>query len=175
MERAGTALLVVDVQKAIFQQSQPVHEGDRFLANVVGLIHRARAASVPVIFVQHCGPAGHPFEKGKDGWALHPALDLRKGEPVFEKSKSDSFSATGLEDCLRDKKIGRLIICGYASPFCVDTTVRSASGRGYGIVLAHDAHTAAANPILSANQTVEFVNFVMSRFAEIKASQDITF
>jgi len=38
------------------------------------------------------------------------------------------------------------VVCGYASEFCVDTTVRSAAAKGYEITLAADAHTTHDKP-----------------------------
>ena len=34
-----------------------------------------------------------------------------------------------------------MVLCGYATEFCVDTTARSAAAHGYHVVLAADAHT----------------------------------
>jgi nicotinamidase-related amidase len=34
-----------------------------------------------------------------------------------------------------------IVICGYASEFCVDTTSRRAAALGYPVIIAADAHT----------------------------------
>lgn len=52
---------------------------------------------------------------------------------------------------LSNHGIQQLIICGYATEFCIDTTVRSAAAHGYNIVLASDAHTTHDKDHLSAH------------------------
>jgi nicotinamidase-related amidase len=51
-----TALLVIDVQVCNFEESDPVYGGSDLLSKIGGLIARARAAGVPVVYVQHRGP-----------------------------------------------------------------------------------------------------------------------
>ena len=48
-----TALLVIDVQTAMFAEDEKPHEHERLLGNVRSLIDRARAAGSPVIYVRH--------------------------------------------------------------------------------------------------------------------------
>jgi len=47
------ALLVIDVQKGLFERSTSIHQADQVLANIKTLIGRARRADGPVIFIQH--------------------------------------------------------------------------------------------------------------------------
>ena len=42
--------------------------------------------------------------------------------------------------------VEHLIVCGYATEFCVDTTIRQAAALGYAITLAADAHTTHDKP-----------------------------
>jgi nicotinamidase-related amidase len=37
--------------------------------------------------------------------------------------------------------VSQLVVCGYSTPFCIDSTVRSAAAHGYPVTLAADAHT----------------------------------
>src|SRR5262245_64913370 len=48
-----TALLVVDVQTGLLRADPPLHERDRFLANMCRLIESARASQVPVVYLRH--------------------------------------------------------------------------------------------------------------------------
>jgi nicotinamidase-related amidase len=43
-----------------------------------------------------------------------------------------------------------VVICGYASEFCVDTTVRRAAANGLTVTLADDAHTTHDKPHANA-------------------------
>ena len=48
--RPHTALIVIDVQNGVVEGD---HERDAVLANIAGLVERARRERVPVIWVQH--------------------------------------------------------------------------------------------------------------------------
>ena len=70
----------------------------------------------------------------------------------MRKTTPDSFLRTDLEARLRERGITRLLIGGYASEFCVDTTVRRAAALGFEVVLLADAHTTHDKPHASAAQ-----------------------
>jgi len=48
--------------------------------------------------------------------------------------------------------IERLVVMGYASEICVDSTVRRAVGLGYEVVLVADGHTTHDKPHLDAER-----------------------
>jgi len=62
-----TALLVIDVQVCNFEDAAPVYGGSDLPAKIGGLITRARAAGVPIVYVQHCGPQGAIDQPGTPG------------------------------------------------------------------------------------------------------------
>ena len=49
----------------------------------------------------------------------------------MRKTTPDSFLRTTLSDELEAAGASRLVICGYATEFCVDTTVRRAPGWAF--------------------------------------------
>ena len=59
---------------------------------------------------------------------------------------------TSLEAFLRARAIDRLIITGWATDYCVDTTMRSALARGYPTIVPSDGHTTSDRPHLAATQ-----------------------
>ena len=86
-----TALLVIDVQAGNFEESAPDYGGSDLLAKISHLIARARAAGVPVVYVQHCGPEGAIDQPGTPGWEIHPAIAPKEGDVVVQKRHSDAF------------------------------------------------------------------------------------
>jgi len=44
------------------------------------------------------------------------------------------------------------VVCGYATEFCVDTTLRRAAGLGLTVTLAADAHTTHDKPHADGGQ-----------------------
>src|SRR5262245_21925388 len=96
----GTALIVIDVQQGMFEGRTP-WRGEEKLGTIAGLLAAARAAGVPVVHIQHCGPAGHPLERGSAGWRHHPAVAPVAGETVVEKTTSSAFHGTDLHQRLQ--------------------------------------------------------------------------
>jgi nicotinamidase-related amidase len=99
---------------------------------------------VPVIWVQHENDGA--LSHGTHGWSLEPALATAEADLRVRKRTPDSFLRTDLQSLLAERDVRRLVVCGYASEFCVDTTTRSAAAKGYAITLAADAHTTHDKP-----------------------------
>jgi nicotinamidase-related amidase len=136
----STALLVIDVQRDLFDPAPRPFEADLVVQRINGLADRARAAGVPVVYVQHEYPKGI-LVHGSEGWQLARGLRPAPTDTFLRKSTPDSFLRTNLQDLLDDWGVKAVVICGYASEFCVDTTTRRAAALGYGVILAADAHT----------------------------------
>lgn len=173
VDAKSQALLVVDVMVGIFELPVPLHEPDTFLASVRGLIERARAANVPVIYLQHLR-AGL-FARGAPAREIHPAIAPHPGDVVVDKSEPDSFHGSALAEVLRAREVGELIVCGFATQDCIDATVRSAFARGYSVTLAAGAHTTTANSVLTAAQIVAHHDVVLARFGRVTPAAEIVF
>jgi nicotinamidase-related amidase len=133
--RPNTALLVVDVQNGVVADA---HEREAVVANVAGLVERARREQVPVVWVQHNG-AG--LARGSDEWRIVPELVPDAAEPLVEKTYGDSFEDTDLESVLAGLGVGRLVVAGAQTDMCIRSTLHGAFARGYDATLVGDAHT----------------------------------
>lgn len=134
------ALLVIDVQNEYFTGCLPVTYPPGSLGRILGAMDAARTAHIPVIIVQHTGPAGGPaFAPGTSGWELHPEVQARPRDFLVEKTLPGSFTGTGLGPWLEEHGIKKLVIAGYMTQMCCDTTARQALHRGYGVVFLSDA------------------------------------
>ncbi len=143
---AATALLLIDLQQALFQPAPRPHEADAVVQRVNSLAACARAAGVPVVWVQHETMSGHRLAHGSPGWALADGLHTADTDVHIRKTTPDSFLRTGLADWLAVRGITQLVVAGYASEYCVDTTTRRAAGLGLAVTLAADAHTTHDKP-----------------------------
>ncbi|HZS82549.1 MAG TPA: bifunctional nicotinamidase/pyrazinamidase [Stellaceae bacterium] len=96
-----------------------------------------------VLWPDHC-------VQGTAGAAFHPALDIPHAELVIRKGYNrsvDSYSAfceadgrpTGLAGYLRERKLGRVLVCGLALDFCVAFTACDARAAGFPTILIADA------------------------------------
>jgi nicotinamidase-related amidase len=134
-ERPNTALVVIDVQNDVMTGT---HDRDGVIANIATLVEKARAADVPVVWVQH-SDEGMP--KGSDGWRYVAELTQDDSEPVVHKEYGDAFEGTDLEAVLGERKVGRLIVAGAQTDECIRSTLHGAVVRGYDATLVSDAHT----------------------------------
>jgi len=152
-----SAVIVIDVQRGLFEPLPWPADAEAVIARINNLTLRARQAGVPVVFVQHeVGGSELAFET--QGWDLDKRLWVELGDHKVRKTTPDSFLRTRLIELLNSLEVSHLIICGYASEFCVDTTVRRAAALGYQVTLASDAHTTHAKPHAGADQIREHHN-----------------
>jgi nicotinamidase-related amidase len=155
MNASGQALLVIDVQRGLFDGAVPQvgvpFEADAVVDRINGLAAQARSAGASVFWVQHERAEGF-LSHGSPEWELHPGLKTDSGDARIFKTTPDSFLRTGLQRLLESRGVKELVICGYASEFCVDTTTRRAAALGYAVTLVADAHTTADKPHATGEQ-----------------------
>jgi nicotinamidase-related amidase len=133
--RPNTALLVVDVQNDVVATG---HDRDAVVANIAGLVEKARREQVPVVWVQH---NDRGLQRGSDEWQIVPELKRDESEPLIEKTYGDSFEDTDLESVLASLGVGRLVVAGAQTDACIRSTLHGAFVRGYDATLVSDAHT----------------------------------
>ncbi|MEO0011082.1 MAG: hypothetical protein RIQ39_671 [Actinomycetota bacterium] len=134
-ERGASALIVIDVQVNVVADA---YLRDEKVANMASAVAKARAASIPVIWVRH---SAEDLPLGSDGWQIVPELVPADGEPIIEKKYRSTFVETNFEEVLASKKVSHLYICGAETNNCVRHTSMGALDAGYDITLIEDAHT----------------------------------
>ncbi|GAB2471971.1 cysteine hydrolase family protein [Xylanimonas ulmi] len=135
MTERRSALLIIDLQVGVMPGC---HDGEGVLSRVRTLVSRARDEGVAVVWVQHHEPG---LEVGSAGWQLAGGLQIADGEPLIRKAYRDAFAETPLTEVLGSSSIGRLVIVGAQSDYCVRTTAQAAAARGFDVTLVSDAHT----------------------------------
>jgi len=176
-----TALLVIDVQVALFEvPGNPTYQEQALLTNIADLLTRARSTHTPIIYIQHQEKDG-PLVSGSRGWQIHPVIAPREHEPIVHKRAPDAFLSTMLEDELRTRGISHLVITGCRTDFCVDTTSRSAISHGYDVTLVADGHSTINRVVLNADQIVAHHNATLNGFGSdehviiVKPTSEIVF
>ena len=158
------ALIIIDLQEGPFGGGPAKHDAAGLVRRLNALAGAVRTSGGTVIYVQHDGPPGCDHHPDHPGWQLIPALDVQPGDAFVRKTSCDSFLGTALEDVLTARGATRLIITGWATDYCVDTTVRSALARGYPTTVPSDGHTAANRPHLAAEKIIEHHNAIWADF-----------
>lgn len=166
-----TALLVVDVQNDFADPagSLSVHGAADIIPRLNAEIRRAAEAGAPVFYTQDWHPPSTPhFAKDGGIWPVHCVADtwgaafhpdLLVAGPVVRKGShgEDGYSgftmrdpATGatlpteLEPLLRQQGVGRVVVGGLATDYCVKATALDAADRGFEVAVLSDA-VAAVN------------------------------
>jgi nicotinamidase-related amidase len=162
-----TALLIIDMQSALLTDAYDV---EACLRRVANLAEQARSAGVPLIYLRQRlsdAPAGLID--------VHPAVAPRPGDVVLDKDSADSFLDTGLGELLDERAVRCLIITGFATEYCVDSTSRSALSRGYDLVLVADGHTTPERPPGAAPSAAQVIVHHNTTFSTIQyAGRSIT-
>jgi nicotinamidase-related amidase len=172
----GTALLIIDVQLGMYEESDPVYRGEELLHTIGALIAKARADNAPVIYVQHSEAKGYPLHPEAPGWPIHPAIAPQEGDAVVHKRYPDSFQETDLQRELEAREIKHLVIAGIQTEYCVDTTCRRAFSLGYDVTLVQDGHSTWDSRDLQAAQIIAHHNTVLGGwFVKLKPASAIEF
>jgi nicotinamidase-related amidase len=174
-----TALLIIDVQHALCVGEHAAFESSRVIDRINWVSRKARAVGALVIVIQHESKTS-PLVYGTQGWQVAIALETQPTDTYIRKKATDSFHQTDLHAVLQAKGVQNLIICGFQSEFCVDTTTRRALALGYPVVLVSDGHSTVDNITLSAaqisahhNETLSNITSFGPRVSTIAAS-DVT-
>jgi nicotinamidase-related amidase len=152
-----TALVIVDMQEVLIPV---VWQGPELADRIADLADRARARGVPVIALQQVG--GAMFEPGAKGTELSHRLRLQPMDTVIQKTATDGFYQSDLEQALEG--VDTIVLTGVGTDYCVDATVRSAVSHGFDVVLVEDGHSTVADPEagLTAEQIIARHNRILS-------------
>ena len=141
--RPGTrsALLVVDVQVGVIAEAGDV---SRQIGNISLAVNKARAAGVPLIWVQH---DDDELPRGSAEWQWVSALLPQPGDVRVYKQFNSSFERTTLEAELAARGVSHIVLCGAVTSWCIRATAYAALERGYDLTLIGDSHIAKTMPM----------------------------
>lgn len=142
---ADTALLFIDVQKGVHvfdhwggptgRMNNPECQ-----ERLVALLKAFRAAGRTVAFTRHDSlEPDSPLKLSLETGEQLAGLEILPGEIAVSKNVNSAFIGTPLEEELIQIGIQRLVVAGYFTNFCVETSVRMAGNMGFDVYLAHDA------------------------------------
>jgi nicotinamidase-related amidase len=170
---SGDVLIVVDMQVGLLD-GLPKHDLEGVIQRINALAAMVRQKGGLVVWIRHCGKAGDGFERGSKGWAFLPELVREAGDAVVEKTLNDAFAGTALHDTLQHRAPDRVLLAGWATDSCVDSTVRSAISRDYDVVAVSDAHTLSDRPHLDAPTVIRHHNWVWSDLLTNRSTRVVT-
>jgi nicotinamidase-related amidase len=185
LDPAKTALLLIEYQNEFTSEGGVLHgavqgvmEKTGMLANTVALVDRARAAGVTIMHAPITFAPGyaeltrHPygilkgvvdgqaFVKGSWGAAIVDDLAPAETDILIEGKRGlDTFASTNLDFILRSKGIETVIIGGFLTNCCVESTMRSAYENGYRVITLTDCTAATSQEEHDNALTFDFPMF----------------
>ena len=174
------ALLVIDAQNEYVSGRLPIEYPDVecSLANIASAMDAARGRSIPVVVVQNTAPPGAPiFRKGTPGWELHERVASRPYDHYVEKRLPSAFAGTDLGAWIATNSIDTLVVVGYMTHNCADSTIRHALHAGIAVEFLEDAAGAVSYANRAGSVSAKDVHtascvVLQSRFAAVMSTAE---
>lgn len=166
-----TAILLIEYQNEFTTKGGVLHDAvagvmdeTKMLANTVNVVAAARKKGVtimhaPITFAEGYGELtsqpygilkgvvdGKAFIQGSWGAKIVDDLTPVKGDIVIEGKRGlDTFASTNLDFILRSKGIKTLILGGFLTNCCVESTMRTAYEHGFDVITLTDCVAATSS------------------------------
>jgi nicotinamidase-related amidase len=129
---SGSTLVLIDCQNTYTRGVMELEGVQAAIDEAAALLDRARMLNIPVAHIQHDdGPDSLYDIEGESG-SIVPALAPRNGEPVVVKNFPNAFVQTDLDAVLKTGNASNLVLAGFMTHMCVNSTARGAFSLGYG-------------------------------------------
>ncbi|WP_375465619.1 cysteine hydrolase family protein [uncultured Methylobacterium sp.] len=127
----GSVLLMIDLQNTYRDGVMRLENVEPAIAEAKGLLARARAAGIPVIHVRHDAGPGSPYDLTASNGQIADEVAPQGDEAVVTKGYPSAFVGTDLEARLKALGVTDLIVAGFMTHMCVNSTARSAFSLGF--------------------------------------------
>ena len=125
------ALVMIDCQNTYREGVMQLAGVEAALAEAQRMLQRARAAGIPVFHIRHDAGAGSPYDLMQRIGQISDEVAPREGETVITKQYPNAFVQTGLEQHLRAAGVTNVILAGFMTHMCVNSTARGAFNLGF--------------------------------------------
>lgn len=126
-----SALILIDCQVTYTKGVMELDGVQPALDEAAALLDRARSAGIPVIHIQHDMGPGSAYDIRGESGAIVDRVAPRGDEPVVVKGYPNSFVATNLDEQLKGLDAKNLLLAGFMTHMCVNSTARGAFNLGY--------------------------------------------
>ena len=144
-----SALVLIDCQNTYREGIMQLEGVEPALQECAKLLQRARDAGATVIHIRHDAGPGSPYDVNAPIGAIADIVAPADGETVITKSFPSSFEQTNLDAELKKRGVEELVLAGFMTHVCVNSTARAAFNHGYRTTVVGNATAtrALANPL----------------------------
>lgn len=128
---SDSVLIMVDCQKTYTQGVMELDGVEPALDAAAELLDRARTAGTSIIHFMHDAGAGSPYDINADIGHIVERVAPRADEAVLVKKYPNSFVGTDLDERLRALGHTNVLIAGFMTHMCINSTTRGAFNLGY--------------------------------------------
>ena len=174
------ALIVIDVQEEYFSGNLKIEypDPDVSLKNIVNLIDFSKKSGIPVVVVKNVLSPDSPLF-AIDGEYTHLVKSIAEADSdlYIEKPLPSVFSNKSFDIWLKRHGINTLVITGYMTHNCDDSTVKHAFHNGYDVELISDATGSVPYSNEAGSATAEEIHRVLcvvnqARFASVLSTDE---
>jgi len=141
-----SALVMIDCQNTYREGVMRLDGVEEALRAAARLLARARTAGIPIFHIMHDGGAGSPYDVHAEIGQISREVAPLPGEPVIVKSFPNAFVQTDLDEQLRQVSRRDLVLTGFMTHMCVNSTARGAFNLGYRPTVVADATATRSLP-----------------------------
>lgn len=126
-----SALVMVDCQNTYRTGVMQLANVEPAIVEAQKLLRLARELKVPIIHIQHDAGPGSPYDISVEIGAISTEVAPQSGEDVIVKHYPNSFIETTLETKLRSLRIEDVVLAGFMTHMCINSTARGAFNLGF--------------------------------------------
>ena len=146
---SDSVLLMVDCQNTYRTGIMQLTNVDPALLEAQKLLQRARKSNIPIIHIRHDGGAGSPYDLDEEIGQISAEVAPIDGEMVITKSFPNAFVQTELDERLRMLAIENIVLAGFMTHMCINSTAHGGFNLGYQPTVV--ASATATRPLQAAN------------------------
>lgn len=128
---AEAVVVMVDCQNTYREGLMQLVGVEPALQEAARLLERARAEGAPIIHIAHNSGPGSPYDYAAEIGQITDLVAPQGDEPVVVKGRPNSFVGTDLHERLQALGRSDLVIAGFMTHMCINSTARGAFNLGY--------------------------------------------
>ncbi|MES1925371.1 cysteine hydrolase family protein [Salinisphaera sp. T31B1] len=128
---SDSALILIDCQNTYREGVMALSGVEAALEQAARLLERARGLGVPIFHIRHDAGEGSPYDLNTHLGQIADEVAPADGESVVTKTHPNSFVNTDLDKELRAAGVNNLVLGGFMTHMCVNSTARGAFNLGY--------------------------------------------